>query len=126
MKKSVFAMVVALIISAMALVAFAGDRDCGVGTSTENLQQIQVGAISLNLNMASSNGGAGSVAGSSSFQNSMATGMIIYDPVIQVQTSTVGGSVSGSRGDAKSVGVNSGSATASGIIRSYSITRYGR
>lgn len=105
----------------MALVLFAGSalaggNDCGSETMVIQLQQVQVGAVASNLNIVQTNGGAGSFAGSASFQHSSALGQIVYDPVIRIDTFTFGGTVAGSKGDASATGINSGLAYGSGTL----------
>jgi hypothetical protein len=107
---------IVVLIALVAGVGNAGEKACGVGTESINLQQVQVGAISSNLNVVTTNGGAGSVGSSSSFQSSGATGQIIYDPVVRVDTSTFGSTVAASKGNAVAGGENHGTAWGNATI----------
>ena len=126
MKKAVGVVAVLAMVLCFAWTAQAWDQGCNTCTTSEfiNLQNVQVGAISQNLNEAQTGVGGG-LAGSASYQRSTVTGVIVYDPYASVSAITVGGTIAGSLGNAMAGGANQGSAWGNAQLFSSSIIRTG-
>jgi hypothetical protein len=126
MKRMFWIGVMVMIVAMAFCVAANAGESCPTCPTYINVSvnHIQVGAISQNEGQAQTIGSGN--ASAYSWQGSTVVGKLVLDPVASVTTSTVGGSLVGSYGNAGAGAANAGTATGSAVMLQFQLLKFGR